>query len=33
MLLMSREDVYDAADRAQRRLEMPVNPVIRTDDV
>jgi hypothetical protein len=28
----SREDVYDAADRAQRRLGMPVNPVIRTED-
>jgi DNA-binding transcriptional ArsR family regulator len=26
----SREDVYDAADRAQQRLGMPVNPVIRT---
>jgi DNA-binding transcriptional ArsR family regulator len=28
----SREDVYDAADRAQQRLGMPVNPVIRTAD-
>src|SRR6266516_5357904 len=28
----SREAVYDAADRAQRRLAMPVNPVIRTSD-
>ncbi|SRR6266496_185320 len=28
----SREAVYDAADRAQRRLGMPVNPVIRTED-
>jgi DNA-binding transcriptional ArsR family regulator len=28
----SREDVYDAADRAQQRLGMPVNPVIRTGD-
>jgi DNA-binding transcriptional ArsR family regulator len=27
-----REDVYDAADRAQQRLGMPVNPVIRTED-
>lgn len=27
-----REDVYDAADRAQKRLGMPVNPVIRTGD-
>jgi DNA-binding transcriptional ArsR family regulator len=26
----SREDVYDAADRAQQRLGMPVNPVIRS---
>jgi DNA-binding transcriptional ArsR family regulator len=26
----SRDDVYDAADRAQQRLGMPVNPVIRT---
>lgn len=25
-----REDVYDAADRAQQRLGLPVNPVIRT---
>jgi predicted nucleotidyltransferase len=25
-----REDVYDAADRAQQRLVLPVNPVIRT---
>ena len=29
----SREDVYDSADRAQQRLGMPVNPVIRTGDV
>jgi DNA-binding transcriptional ArsR family regulator len=28
----SRESVYDAADRAQQRLAMPVNPVIRTPD-
>jgi hypothetical protein len=28
----SRDDVYDAADRAQQRLGMPVNPVIRTAD-
>jgi len=28
----SREDVYDAADRAQQRLGMPVNPVIRTEE-
>jgi DNA-binding transcriptional ArsR family regulator len=28
----SREDVYDAADRAQHRLGMPVSPVIRTAD-
>jgi predicted nucleotidyltransferase len=27
-----REDVYDAADQAQKRLGMPVNPVIRTAD-
>ncbi len=26
----SRNDVYDAADRAQQRLGMPVNPVVRT---
>lgn len=26
----SRGDVYDAADRAQQRLGIPVNPVIRT---
>lgn len=26
----SRESVYDAADRAQQRVGMPVNPVIRT---
>jgi phosphatidylserine/phosphatidylglycerophosphate/cardiolipin synthase-like enzyme len=25
----ARESVYDAADRAQQRLAMPVNPVIR----
>ena len=28
----SREDVYDAADRAQQRLGLPVSPVIRTAD-
>jgi DNA-binding transcriptional ArsR family regulator len=28
----TRESVYDAADRAQRRLGMPVNPVVRTVD-
>lgn len=28
----SREDVYAAADRAQQRLGMPVNPVIRSDE-
>ena len=28
----SRSDVYDAADRAQQRLGMPVNPVIRTTE-
>jgi DNA-binding transcriptional ArsR family regulator len=28
----TREAVYDAADRAQQRLGMPVNPVIRTGD-
>jgi predicted nucleotidyltransferase len=27
-----REDVYDTADQAQKRLGMPVNPVIRTGD-
>jgi predicted nucleotidyltransferase len=27
-----RQDVYDAADRAEQRLGMPVNPVIRTAD-
>ncbi len=27
-----REDVYDAADRAQHRLGLPVNPVIRTPE-
>jgi predicted nucleotidyltransferase len=27
-----REDVYDAADQAQKRLGMPVNPVVRTGD-
>lgn len=27
-----REDAYDAADQAQKRLGMPVNPVIRTGD-
>ncbi len=26
----TRESVYDAADRAQQRLGMPVNPVIRS---
>jgi DNA-binding transcriptional ArsR family regulator len=29
----ARGDVYDAADRAQQRLAMPVNPVIRPADV
>jgi DNA-binding transcriptional ArsR family regulator len=29
----ARGDVYDAADRAQERLGMPVNPVIRPADV
>jgi predicted nucleotidyltransferase len=28
----ARQAVYDAADRAQQRLGMPVNPVIRTSD-
>lgn len=28
----TRESVYDAADRAQQRLAMPVNPVIRSAD-
>jgi DNA-binding Lrp family transcriptional regulator len=28
----TRESVYDAADRAQQRLGMPVNPVVRTAD-
>ena len=28
----TRESVYDAADRAQQRLGMPVNPVIRAVD-
>jgi len=28
-----REDVYDAADRVQQRLRLPVNPVIRTPEV
>jgi predicted nucleotidyltransferase len=28
----TRQAVYDAADRAQQRLGMPVNPVIRTSD-
>ncbi len=28
----ARHAVYDAADRAQQRLGMPVNPVIRTGD-
>ncbi|MGH3401634.1 MAG: MarR family transcriptional regulator [Streptosporangiaceae bacterium] len=27
-----REDVYDAADRAQQRLGLPVNPVVRTSE-
>lgn len=27
-----QEDVYDAADRAQQRLGLPVNPVIRTPE-
>lgn len=27
-----REDVYDAADRAQQRLGLPVNPVIRAPE-
>ena len=27
-----REDVYAAADRAQQRLAMPVNPVIRSEE-
>jgi DNA-binding transcriptional ArsR family regulator len=27
-----REDVYDAADRAQQRLDLPVNPVIRATE-
>jgi predicted nucleotidyltransferase len=27
-----REDAYDAADRAQQRLGLPVNPVIRTPE-
>jgi DNA-binding transcriptional ArsR family regulator len=29
----SRQSVYDAADRAQQRLRMPVNPVLRTGEV
>ncbi len=29
----ARGDVYDAADRAQQRLGMPVNPVIRSSEV
>ena len=29
----ARGDVYDAADRAQERLGMPVNPVIRSAEV
>ncbi len=28
----TREAVYDGADRAQQRLGMPVNPVMRTGD-
>lgn len=27
-----REDVYDAADRVQQRLGLPVNPVVRTPE-
>ncbi len=27
---LNREDVYQAADRAQARLGLPVKPVIRT---
>jgi predicted nucleotidyltransferase len=26
----ARDDVYDAADRAEQRLGQPVNPVVRT---
>jgi hypothetical protein len=29
---LDRADVYEAADRAQSRLGMQVNPVIRTPD-
>lgn len=29
----ARGDVYDAADRAQQKLGMPVNPVIRSSEV
>ncbi|HEY8720776.1 hypothetical protein [Pengzhenrongella sp.] len=29
---VERADVYDAADRAQGRLAMQVNPVIRTPE-
>jgi DNA-binding Lrp family transcriptional regulator len=29
----ARGDVYDAADRAQQRLGMPINPVIRPSEV
>lgn len=29
----TRSDVYDAADRAQERLAMPVNPVIRPPEI
>jgi len=29
----NRRDVYDAADRSQQRLNMPVNPIIRPDAV
>jgi hypothetical protein len=28
----TRASVYDAVDRAQQRLGMPVNPVIRSTD-
>ncbi|HZC41810.1 MAG TPA: winged helix-turn-helix domain-containing protein [Streptosporangiaceae bacterium] len=28
----SRDDVYDAADRAKQRLGIPVNPVVRTPE-
>jgi hypothetical protein len=29
----AREAIYDAADRAEQRLGMPVNPVVRSPDV